>query len=42
LWLGEDDRVLAGVNVNIWDRRDDIERLIRSRKHVDVERVRKR
>jgi 3-phenylpropionate/trans-cinnamate dioxygenase ferredoxin reductase subunit len=29
-WLGADDRVLAGMNVNIWEGLDDIKSLIRS------------
>jgi 3-phenylpropionate/trans-cinnamate dioxygenase ferredoxin reductase subunit len=30
-WLNADDRVLAGMNVNIWEGLDDIKQLIRSR-----------
>jgi len=30
-WLGDNDRVLAGMNVNIWEGLDDIKSLIRSR-----------
>ena len=30
-WLDGDDRVLAGMNVNIWEGLDDIKALIRSR-----------
>ena len=30
-WLDGDDRVLAGMNVNIWEGLDDIKSLIRSR-----------
>jgi 3-phenylpropionate/trans-cinnamate dioxygenase ferredoxin reductase component len=30
-WLDHDDRVLAGMNVNIWEGLDDIKELIRSR-----------
>jgi len=37
-WL-RDDRVLAGMNVNVWDVTDSIERLIRDRAPVDVERL---
>lgn len=35
-WLNDEDRVLAGMNVNIWDGLDDIKALIRSRRPVDV------
>ena len=31
-WLDEDDRVLAGMNVNIWEGLDDIKTLIRERR----------
>ena len=37
-WLHE-DRVLAGMNVNVWDLGDDIDRLIRSRTQVDPDRL---
>lgn len=37
-WLA-DDRLLAGMNVNIWDVTDPIERLIRSRRPVDADRL---
>ncbi len=37
-WL-QDDRVLAGMNLNVWDVGDDIEALIRSRAHVDPDRL---
>ena len=37
-WLQE-DRVLAGMNVNTWDVGDDIEALIRSRAQVDPDRL---
>jgi 3-phenylpropionate/trans-cinnamate dioxygenase ferredoxin reductase subunit len=30
-WLGGGDRVLAGMNVNVWEGLDDIKALIRSR-----------
>ena len=30
-WLDGDDRVLAGMNVNIWEGLDDIKSLIRTR-----------
>ena len=31
-WL-RDDRVVAGMNVNVWDVNDDIQALIRARQH---------
>jgi 3-phenylpropionate/trans-cinnamate dioxygenase ferredoxin reductase component len=34
-WLDADNRVLAGMNVNIWDVLDDIKSLIRSKTAVD-------
>jgi 3-phenylpropionate/trans-cinnamate dioxygenase ferredoxin reductase component len=34
-WLGDGGRVLAGMNVNIWDVNDAIQALIRSRRPVD-------
>jgi 3-phenylpropionate/trans-cinnamate dioxygenase ferredoxin reductase subunit len=34
-WLDSDNRVLAGMNVNIWEGLDDIKSLIRSREPVD-------
>jgi 3-phenylpropionate/trans-cinnamate dioxygenase ferredoxin reductase subunit len=34
-WLDGDNRVLAGMNVNIWEGLDDIKSLIRSREPVD-------
>nr|WP_232807256.1 FAD-dependent oxidoreductase [Geodermatophilus chilensis] len=37
-WL-QDDRVLAGMNVNVWDVGDDIEALIRSRAQVDPDQL---
>jgi 3-phenylpropionate/trans-cinnamate dioxygenase ferredoxin reductase subunit len=37
-WL-RGDRVLAGMNVNVWDVTDAIERLIRDPAPVDVERL---
>jgi 3-phenylpropionate/trans-cinnamate dioxygenase ferredoxin reductase subunit len=37
-WL-QDDRVLAGMNVNVWDVGDDVEALIRSRAQVDPDRL---
>ena len=38
-WLDGDSRVLAGMNVNVWDVLDDIKDLIRSRKPVDAGRL---
>jgi 3-phenylpropionate/trans-cinnamate dioxygenase ferredoxin reductase subunit len=37
-WL-RNDRVVAGMNVNVWDVQDDIQRLIRSGEPVDAERL---
>ncbi|WP_285115935.1 FAD-dependent oxidoreductase [Leifsonia sp. fls2-241-R2A-40a] len=37
-WL-RNDRVVAGMNVNVWDVQDDIQRLIRSGERVDAERL---
>jgi 3-phenylpropionate/trans-cinnamate dioxygenase ferredoxin reductase subunit len=34
-WLGDGGRVLAGMNVNIWDVNDAIQALVRSRQPVD-------
>jgi 3-phenylpropionate/trans-cinnamate dioxygenase ferredoxin reductase subunit len=38
-WLGRDNRVLAGMNVNIWEGLDDIKALIRSQAPVDPDRL---
>lgn len=38
-WLDAQDRVLAGMNVNIWDSTDDIKALVRARKPVDPQRL---
>ncbi|MGH3674547.1 MAG: NAD(P)/FAD-dependent oxidoreductase [Mycobacterium sp.] len=38
-WLDADNRVLAGMNVNVWDVLDDVKSLIRSRSPVDPERL---
>jgi 3-phenylpropionate/trans-cinnamate dioxygenase ferredoxin reductase subunit len=38
-WLDRDNRVLAGMNVNIWEGLDDIKALIRSQEPVDPERL---
>jgi 3-phenylpropionate/trans-cinnamate dioxygenase ferredoxin reductase component len=37
-WLA-DGRVMAGMNVNVWDVTDDIQALIRSRREVDPDRL---
>jgi 3-phenylpropionate/trans-cinnamate dioxygenase ferredoxin reductase subunit len=39
-WLGDDGRVLAGMNVNIWDVNDAIGALVRSGKPVSKEALR--
>jgi 3-phenylpropionate/trans-cinnamate dioxygenase ferredoxin reductase subunit len=36
-WLGPDNRVLAGMNVNIWDGLDDIKAVVRAGVPVDVD-----
>ncbi len=38
-WLDGEDRVLAGMNVNVWDVVDDVKALIMSRRPVDVDRL---
>lgn len=38
-WLDGDNRVLAGMNVNIWDVLDDVKALIRSGAPVDPDRL---
>ena len=38
-WLDGEDRVLAGMNVNVWDVNDPIQALVRSRQPVDVARL---
>ncbi|GBE67159.1 reductase [Mycobacterium sp. MFM001] len=38
-WLDAENRVLAGMNVNIWDVLDDIKALIRSQNPVDPDRL---
>lgn len=38
-WLDGDSRVLAGMNVNIWDVLDDVKALIRSQNPVDVQKL---
>ena len=39
-WLDGDDRVLAGMNVNVWDVLDHVKAVIRSRAPVDVDKLR--
>ncbi|WP_254431423.1 NAD(P)/FAD-dependent oxidoreductase [Agromyces sp. Marseille-P2726] len=38
-WQADDGRVVAGMNVNIWDVSDDIQALIRSERPVDPQRL---
>jgi 3-phenylpropionate/trans-cinnamate dioxygenase ferredoxin reductase subunit len=38
-WLDGDDRVLAGMNVNVWEGLDDIKALVRARKPVAASRL---
>ena len=38
-WLDGDNRVLAGMNVNVWDVLDDVKSLIRSRSPVDPDKL---
>ena len=38
-WLDGENRVLAGMNVNVWDVLDDVKSLIRSRSPVDPEKL---
>ncbi|WP_135455061.1 FAD-dependent oxidoreductase [Mycobacterium sp. DL99] len=38
-WLDASNRVLAGMNVNVWDVLDDVKALIRSAEPVDPERI---
>ncbi|OBI41493.1 pyridine nucleotide-disulfide oxidoreductase [Mycobacterium kyorinense] len=38
-WLDAENRVLAGMNVNIWDVLDDVKELIRSQSPVDPDRL---
>jgi 3-phenylpropionate/trans-cinnamate dioxygenase ferredoxin reductase subunit len=38
-WLNGGNRVLAGMNVNIWDVLDDVKNLIRSQTPVDADRL---
>jgi len=39
-WIGEGGRVLAGMNVNVWDVTDAIQALVRSKRPVDVTALR--
>ncbi|HEY2831518.1 MAG TPA: FAD-dependent oxidoreductase [Sporichthyaceae bacterium] len=38
-WLDADGRVLAGMNVNVWDVTDPIQQMVRSRRPIDRERL---
>ncbi|MFV8164170.1 NAD(P)/FAD-dependent oxidoreductase [Mycobacterium sp. 134] len=38
-WLDAENRVLAGMNVNVWDVLDDVKALIRSAEPVDPQRI---
>lgn len=38
-WLDAENRVLAGMNVNVWDVLDDVKAMIRSATPVDPERI---
>ena len=38
-WQGPDNRVLAGMNVNVWDVADGIQQLVRSARPVDPDRL---
>ena len=38
-WVDGDNRVLAGMNVNIWDVLDDVKALIRSKAAVDTDKL---
>jgi 3-phenylpropionate/trans-cinnamate dioxygenase ferredoxin reductase component len=38
-WLDDENRVLAGMNVNVWDVNDKVQSLIRSRTSVDPARL---
>ncbi len=38
-WLDADNRVLAGMNVNIWDVLDDVKSLIRSKSAMDPDKL---
>ena len=38
-WLDGDNRVLAGMNVNVWDVLDDVKALVRARAPIDPDRL---
>jgi NADPH-dependent 2,4-dienoyl-CoA reductase/sulfur reductase-like enzyme len=38
-WQAPDKRVLAGMNVNVWDVSETIQQLVRSRRPVDPQRL---
>jgi 3-phenylpropionate/trans-cinnamate dioxygenase ferredoxin reductase component len=38
-WLDSEKRVLAGMNVNVWEGLDDIKAVVRSRKPVDAAKL---
>ncbi|MCW2662343.1 MAG: Rhodocoxin reductase [Mycobacterium sp.] len=38
-WLDDENRVLAGMNVNVWDVLDDVKALIRSKTPVDIDKL---
>lgn len=38
-WLDSDNRVLAGMNVNVWDVLDDVKALIRARTPIDPQQL---
>ncbi len=38
-WLDENNRVLAGMNANVWDVLDDVKSLVRSRSPVDPDKL---
>jgi 3-phenylpropionate/trans-cinnamate dioxygenase ferredoxin reductase component len=38
-WLDSENRVLAGMNVNVWDVLDDVKALIRSQSPVDADKL---
>jgi 3-phenylpropionate/trans-cinnamate dioxygenase ferredoxin reductase subunit len=38
-WLDEKSRVLAGMNVNVWDVTDEIQELVRAKQPVDPDRL---
>jgi hypothetical protein len=38
-WVDGEGRVLAGMNVNVWEVTAPIQRLVRARRPVDIERL---